>query len=402
MKILWVLLAGSVGLNVGLALMTTWREPAAASQATVESRPVAVAQEAALAETEETAASWERLFRGNETDVVIRLRAEGFPPRIIGMLARMKLDERFAARRAELAEGGRRSRYWRDSLYEGRASGPADPNRRAQRRALEDEYAQALKQLLGSDPEMPEFEAQRKARLYGDLPPEKIRQLEAINKDYAEMAAEIRAETLGIVFPEDEAQLDLLEKERLADLARTLSPEELEAYELRASSTANGLRNQLAAFDPTEAEFRALFEVQRAYEERYKGRTLTADESREAREAMVAEVLSPERFAEYQVTTAGAYRPLSSLVSQLKLPAQTVGDVLGVQRDITRRATAVRNDAALTTAQRDAQLAVLAREAADRLTKSLGAEGFQSYRGGIANWLRQLPPPAPAQTEGSR
>jgi hypothetical protein len=400
MKTIGVLLAGSVALNVGLALVTM--RPPIGPTTVDAARSVDVGAKGAEAKSAETALNWERLFRGNETDVVNRLRAEGFPPRIIRMLARMKLDERFAARRAELAEGGRVSRYWRDSLY---GIGPAarlDPKQRAQRRALEDEYAQALKQLLGSDPEMSEFEAQRTRRLYGDLPPEKIRQFEAINKDYEELAAEVRGETLGVVFPEDEAQLELLEKERQADLARMLSPEELEEYELRASRTASGLRSQLAAFDPSEAEFRALFQVQQAYEERYKGRTLTADESREAREAMVAEVLSPERFEEYRVTTAGAYQPLSNLVSQLKLPTQTVSEVLGVQWDITRRATAVRNDAALTTTQREAQLAALARDATDRLTKSLGAEGYQHYRASIANWLRQLPPPAPAQAEGSR
>jgi hypothetical protein len=230
------------------------------------------------------------------------------------------------------------------------------------------------------------------------IPSDKVRQILAINKDYSELEDAVREQVRGIVFPEDQAKLDILEREKRADLTHVLTSEELESYDLRASDIARGIRNQLAVFDPSEAEFQALYKVQQAFEERSKGLNLTGDESREMREAMVAEVLSPERFADYQTTTSGSYPEVSSLVNEFKLPPATTGEVIGIQRDISRRAIVFRNDATLTSEQRDAQLAVLAREATTRLVTSLGENGFSQYQHANASgWLRRLPPPVPVE-----
>jgi hypothetical protein len=397
MKITHALLVTSLLLNLGLAAVVISRAAKPAPPPPAPVAPVAKPAGKPAALTSITPETWAALYEGSDLDVLTRLRAEGFPGSIVRALAALKLRERFAERLAALSGGQHVPPYWRGQLYDGSSSPPRDPEARAKLRALNNEMAAAYQELfeneeLGIDERL---QAGRR-RQYGDLPADKIRQIAAINKDYGELRSQVREETQGIVFPEDQARIDLIEQERRADLERTLTPEELEKYDLRTSPAAMQVRNQLVAFDPSEAEFLALYQVQREYDQRYKGQTLTADESREYRETMVAAVLSPERFADYQITTAGAYRDLSSLVKEYQLPTTAIGEVLGVQRDIARRAGTVRNDATLTTVQRDAQLGALAAEATTKLTATLGEEGFKNYRGRIGGWLQQLPPPVPA------
>ncbi len=66
----------------------------------------------------------------------------------------------------------------------------------------------------------------------------------------------------------DREKLALLNRERRADLERVLTPEELFEYDLRQGPTAMRLRSQLAAFQPTEEEYRAIFTVQHALDRR--------------------------------------------------------------------------------------------------------------------------------------
>jgi hypothetical protein len=396
-KISRVILFGSLAVNIALAVVLIGRWGVSGKDVSAPKASGVTSPAAAAPRPAPTSETWVMLSAGDEQDFVARLRAEGFPPSLVRALAVMKLNERFAARRKALSGSANVQPYWRS--YSAEPVGAPDTETRAKRRALENEYAAALKALLGDDGPVMTFEDyQRRRGDFEGMSPDVVRQVLAINHDYDELSSAVREQMRGIIFPEDQAKLDLLEREKRADLARTLTPEELEAYDLRAGETATGVRYQLAVFDPSEAEFRALVKVQHAFEERSKGLNLTSDESREMREAMVAEVLSPERFADYQTTTSGSYPEVSALVNQFKLPPATTGDVIGIQREISRRAIGVRNDATHTSEQRDSQLAVLARDATTKLVTSLGDEGFDRYRQTNASgWLRRLPPPAAAE-----
>lgn len=398
MRTRWILLGLSVVANAALALLVlTAGEPK--PRASESPTPTLAKTEDVAGQTTANRPSqvtWIWLSDGSPRDLAARLRAAGFPERIIWDLVATQVRKNFAERRRQLLGEEELSPYWRASVWETGGQTSRDPQVRAQLRALENEFMEQMRELMGNPASATsEYAQYLQRRTFGDLPPEKIRQIEAISKDYEDLRRAVREEMRDISFPEDEQQLALLDKEHRADLQALLTPEEFAEFDRRASDTANGLRNQLAAFDASEAEYRALFDVQRAFEERYRGQTLSADESREAREAMVAQVLSPERFADYQLKTAGGYRELSSFVESQKLPPSAAADLLKVQRDITRRANAVRNDSALTTEQRTQQLAALAFEAHETLTSSLGKDGFENYRQWTGRWLQNLPPPAP-------
>src|SRR5690606_32925705 len=100
----------------------------------------------------------------------------------------------------------------------------------------------------------------------------------------------------------------LIEKERRAEMAKILSPEQLFEWDLRHSSTAQNMKWQMQAFDATEEEFRAIFKMKVAAEEA-RGTASTEEDKaqREARHKLENQVrdelkatLGEERYKEYQ------------------------------------------------------------------------------------------------------
>ena len=147
-----------------------------------------------------------------------------------------------------------------------------------------------------------------------------------------------------------------------------------------------------------------MFRVQQAFDAQYgmnapaQGSMLTADQMRERQahlpdlQAQMAAVLSPERQADYQTSTAPGAQPVGRLVARLELPTSTVGEVLTIQKETQAQATAVRTDRTLTPAVRNQALAALADQAAAQLTTKLGTKGLDAYRQNGGAWLQNLVP----------
>ena len=384
-----LLLIGSLAANAVLVALLVIRTPTSATASSVPPTPASVAPRPI------PVSSWSAFAGSTDSATIARLRSEGFPAGVIRAIVTSMLSERFAARRAALPTAHPWP-FWRDGYYPGRQE-IVDPAGLAARRALDNEYSAALEQLLGNDAlaATPE-EMVRRRNTYGDLSPEKIRRLEAVNRDYADLRRQVQDETRGIVFPEDQAKYDLLEQERRADLAAMLTPAELEAYDLRSSPAAQNIRGQLNAFNPTEAEFKALYQVQLAYDRQYGSAVLTADESRRLREAMVQPALTPERFADYQVTTAGSYPELSSLVNRLQLPATATGDLVRLQRQVAQGIADLTADSTLDADAKNARLLALAQATDSRLVAVIGPVDNATRAYLSRTVLRGLPPPPSA------
>lgn len=242
----------------------------------------------------------------------------------------------------------------------------------------------------------------------GNLSSAKVRQLEAINNDYRELTMMVRDRSKGVILKADRERLRLLEREKRADLAAVLTPEELTEYDLRGSLTANGVRSRLRHFEPSEAEFRALTGLQLELDLKFGISNLSAEEQVQRRAAekellpKIQGVLSPERFAEYQITIDGAYSQTTSFLTAAKLDPKLAHEVIGIKQELTRRADAIREDASLPTEQKNAQIALLEGEATSRLTAALGEPNFATYKKNIGSWITRLnPKPAPASRSPS-
>lgn len=411
MKPLAFILALSIAANAALAflfvrssadhsLTSTWSGSGASAASKGDHVTLGSTGAAAIAGID--AKTWSNLQVGDAKTLAERLRAAGFPASIVRAVISALIDEKYAAQRKVLLAKQDETPFWQ------RGNFGYDAKMMSAMRELSKQERNELKALLGADGMVGNDERQAWARRqFGDLAADKLEQLQAIAADYGDLRNEIYSKANGMMLPEDREKIALLEKEQRSDFASVLSPEELENYELRSSSTANLIRTQLSIFKPTEAEFRALFQATRAAEAQYgavsnNGPT-SAEQGTKVRDAILASLqpqLSPERYDELKQASDPRYQQVNRLVARLELPASTAVTVVGIQQDAQQRVQTIRRDTTLSPEQRTAQLAELSQEATGKLTAALTPRGFEAYKQNGGYWLQNLNQP-PRRTNPS-
>jgi hypothetical protein len=312
------------------------------------------------------------------------------------VIIRALVEQQLAERHREIA-GMIRAQPWWTPEY-GSESGTKIL---VARQRLNREEKDAVDAVLGPDTSASEYTQAGRLYRYGNLPFAKLNELDRINTDYNELEAQARGISQFVMLPEDREELLYLEQQRQADVAQVLTPEELFEYNLRSSPTGWWLRQQLATFNPSPEEFRAIFSVEHALVAPIahgKYQLMNAEDKKawsnlepQLKEQIKA-VLSPERFADYELKSTAAYRDTDALVQRLELPANVTGEIVAVQNEITKRADALRANLALSPAERTVQLGALAEEAAVRLTPVLGDTGFNAYKQNVGRWVGALRP----------
>src|ERR1019366_4254355 len=126
----------------------------------------------------------------------------------------------------------------------------------AAQRALSREEQKILKSLFGpdlnADDPMSTVDDERR---FGSVPPEKRDQVRQILQEFGDQRNDIYDRARGngsmvtTLLPDDQARLRQLDSLQHAELAKVLTPQELEDYDIRSSNTANNMRYQLTAFN---------------------------------------------------------------------------------------------------------------------------------------------------------
>jgi len=334
------------------------------------------------------AADWLTLTEATASDdkaYVARLRAEGFPSHIIRAFIKAELNERFAEQRRIARKATGMDDYWRD--YNARYR--TNPEAKAVLRNLDRQQDELLRQLLGPDALSP-LETTRLSRQLGDLPADKTRQLQLIQRDYNDLIQQVRQSAGGLLLKEDNDKITYLNKERDADMAALLSPEELFAYQLRHSPTAFNLQWKLRSFDATEQDYITLYNLHKDFEERSK--LAGPDEKKKAEEQLkqnIETALGPDRYAEYKITTDPSFSGVFEVTNNQGLPPAVAKELVAYKLDAVQRWIAIKQDASLTQADRDSKIATLVSDAKAALTQKLGAAGFAEYckNNNISSWI---------------
>lgn len=331
---------------------------------------------------------WSHLFGGDLKGLVSRLKAAGFPDSVIRAVVLVEVGDHFSERRKALLSKMNVDAYWRSFSRNSMDTAAIEENR-----ALQKESAALFKELIGELP--PEAGSAADAfqrRMYGDLSPEKARLLNQINSDYGELTQEIHRNAQGLLLAEDREKLAFLEKEKQADIENLLTPSERLEYEMRSSSLANSLRGRFNGFEPSEAEFRAIYSAAKSAGNGVQ--SLPPSGSRGQNDAIlnaIKSTLTPERLAEYERASNPTYATANRLATRLNLPAGTADRLVAIEKDAMSQAAIIRGNASLTTDQRAAQLQALSARATQQLTSSLGGDrGMEAYRQYGGGWLRSL------------
>ena len=384
-----VCLAGSVALNVTLlGLMVAGQASPAARQAPASAKPIASSAPTAPNIDEKT---WSTLRSDDLPAMVSQLRASGFPPDLVRAIMAAHLRESTAARRKALDPDADSRPFWKNNTVDAKVM--------LALRQLDRELQKRLRELLGSDAESSELAMGfNPGRRLDGIASDKLPDVRRILREFDDARMDIYG-VGGMLGVEQQKKLASLEKEQRATLAGILTPQELTEYEYRNSDTAQNVRYQLTAFNPSEEEFRAIFKLQAQFDEQF-GRSygmLPADEERRRSEAQkqlneqIKAALGPVRGPDYERANDYYYRQTSQLVARLDLPADTTQKIWEIQREMQTKARDVYTPGTQAD-DRTAQLTAMSKETEAKISALLGPRGFEAYKQYGGSWMQMFKP----------
>jgi hypothetical protein len=301
-----------------------------------------------------------------------------------------QLTENNAARRGALLGTPDPVNYWKQP----RRSAADEKALRELRR----EESKLLREALGTDAESPDVTLRESAGLT-ILTADKAELVRRLARERDEKRSEASAAN-GYNYEESLA----LDREFRDALRRTLTPQEFFEFELRTSSRANLLREQLAGGEVTEEEFRAIYRLRTALDEQFEAGTAARDPAvlaaRQKAEATLREQirnqLGAERGAEFERMENYDYRRTTEVLARLGLPRATGAQISTLQTDILQRRGVLVRAYNAGTLSREAMLAQfrgLQQEATTKLTPLLrDTRGLEAYRKYAGTWIADIMP----------
>ncbi len=308
---------------------------------------------------------WSQLESEDFKEYIARFRAFGAPEKVVRDVILAEINALYRPKYAALRPppNASRTNYWKRNPYGGGVVQTAE--QREETRRLQKEQRELVKALFGD--KVHEEMARDSGNAYVD-PLEKIvgtkntallEQLRGIRERLQEKEQAIYAKAQGFIDQWAGEDLKKIRKAGRDELAKVLTPEQLEQYELRNSDTAQQLRYNAGPFEPSEDEFKALFRYKQAQEqinvrqtdddgnfvqptrEESLARAKAAKESDEA----LKTVLGHDRLKEFKLfeddfgmrNLAEAGVPKENLykVAEVKTQAVTASRKLQIDRNLT-------------------------------------------------------------------
>jgi hypothetical protein len=372
-------------------------------------QPQAIAAEKALAQTESrqrkeahdrevasrnTAARarlWSTLEAEDLSALIQRLKAAGFPPRVVQQIVEAEVNRRFAPRFLELAASTANRPFWKSE------AGTSNPEYWNTYNQIYRERARLLRTALNdafftTDTTI----SADQRRQYGDLSPAKIAVVERIADDYEEMVSQVRSAMREVTFPEDREKLAYLEQEKRNDLAEVLSPQELEDYQMRRSRITSILSSAMSAMNASEEEFRTIYAILQPNEEVLYPATSLGNEGWQKRHTVLQQTddslkaaLGESRFAEYQRASDNEYQQLNFIAQRENVPKEIVNRAFDLREKTTAQSNRIYDDPALSVEQKRAALQSLAQATRNELMSTLGKSAGADYVR-TARWLGDI------------
>lgn len=378
-------------------------------------KAAAKAKETIVVNVEGEPFSWVKVEAADYFKYVKNLRAIGCPEETVQDIIYSDVSKLYAEKFRELnrnspyGPGGNKD-YWKSTDY------GYDPERNRRNRELNEEKKALLIALLGVDVEKlrrerqgyPDYEELRLAY----MPEEKRKQVEDIRQKYQDMEQAMYKKYKDYYGEERSAEMEALNKQREAELAKILTPTELEEYKLRNSQVAQQLKWNLSAMDPSEQEFRALFKIDNAYADamghyHYEGPDPDdpAEQKRWAdanklKEDEYKKLLGDDRYKEYTRAKDYQYQELYRMAQRSGLPKNTAAKVYDMKDAAEAQVKKLREDTTLSAEQRQTAQQQIRAATEKAIQESLGSEkNFKRFQSQSGWWLRNLSPdPRPTST----
>jgi hypothetical protein len=341
---------------------------------------------------------WSQIESPDYRLYIANLRAVGCPEMTIRDLIMTDVMRLYAQRRGKYAHNGREFKYWEtDEKRKLKQSQFAE--REAQLASIDKELPAVLRELLGVNYE-------RELNKYFVDSNEDERRLSFLSEDKRDSVIAIRDHwesqrdavldraKNGVLSPGDLVLLKQYEQERDRSLASILSASERETYELSTSATADRLRKELVGFNPTEAEFRQIYALEKALDEKYAYQNLSDElvqKSHAADEAALQDeltkILGDQRTTDLNRSHDANYRELATLTEQYSLPADTTQNLAEMRQVVESEQKRLMEDTSIPANRRRIALKEIQDETERAFREALGSEAYDAYLQGAGSWI---------------
>jgi len=342
--------------------------------------------------------SWANVESADYRDYIAKLRAIGCPEETVRDIIIADVSKLYAARVAALYPSGKDFKFW---AVDDNKKRNEERDRALKRRELEREKIALIKELIGVDleSEMARWSGRPDDAdwRYGFLSPERQEQLKALQDKYRDLERAALGENGGND-PAARARIAALRAQREAEMAQLLGPQDYQEYQLRNSWTARNMRESLASFQPTEDEFRKVFELRKAFDDQLgqtrEGGDAQAREQRQLAQQQLEEqirtTLGEDRYRQYQLAQDDRYRELYDFGQRNNLAQETIQSVYDMRRTAETMRRQVESDRTLSPEQRAAALTALANETRTSISTAMGEQAWKDYQRRDGGWLDRL------------
>ena len=329
--------------------------------------------------------SWNEVESDDYPTYIAHLREIGCPDSTIRDIIVADVNQLYAKRQAaEVIEPDQQ--WWR-----------ADPDPEIEQAAaatqstLDRERRELLTRLLGPgwDTSVEDTHIGNPALtgpILGALPKETKRVVQEINTRATERLQEFLDEQGRNGGEVNLKELARLRQQTREELARVLSPEQLEEYLLRHSQTAVDLRNQLRGADLTPDEFRALFRLRDPYEQQIQSggqpddsvSALQHRQLKNQQEAALKSLLGADRYQTFTLNRDPLYNEARNAAEQFGAPADAVMSLYKLNQLTDAQRQRIQKDRSLSGRERVAALKLIQELQDKSVLKLLGKEIIQT------------------------
>ena len=363
--------------------------PAAPSAAKTDGKSVTVTVPSA-------ALDWRIVESEDYKKYIANLRAIGCPEETIRDIITADVNKLFEQRKRQVTGTTNRFEFWKTGTFFADMFNEEKLNKH---RELAKEKRDLLKELLGVDiAEKPDLMGGMNPyeTLLDFLPAEKQNAL----MEHEQSFAAKMMKRLKDAQNNPEVMREIM-KEKDAELAKVLTPQEKEEYDLRMSQTAMMMRMQMSEFQPNEQEFRDIFKLRKEFENEFGmlGMQSNKPEERAKRDSAqkdldqnIKNVLGDDRYREYKYDQDFSRSSLKDVVKEFNVPKDQAFKVFDIKSAAQEQAANIRKDQSLTPEQRQSALQAIQQETRNAVGQVLGSAAGEAYFN-KGSWLKDLSKP---------
>ncbi|HEY1172409.1 MAG TPA: hypothetical protein VGH19_13660 [Verrucomicrobiae bacterium] len=350
---------------------------------------------------------WSEVEAADYKDYIAKLRGIKCPEATIRDIIVADIDKLFEPRIAALREPPtyQPDKFWISDMYYGSSSRKRDPVKAEQMKAVMEERAALLKDLLGvEEKELRQAYSswEDNSKKAFDYLPEEIRaKLKDLDKKFNDERNKLYSDAGGYIDMETQDAVKKARKKMQEEMKAFMTPEQIFEYDVRSSETAQSMKYELRGLDVSEEEFRLLYNARKTQEEsRFSSsgerptpeQMKAAQESRKQAQEAVMAAMGADRYKEIEMNQDYYYRQMVSAAPFLGFDKAAVMRVNDLKSESEKAANDIRRNQSLSPEERSKALQDIRTAAEAAVAKEIGEKGYKYYKRQGGYWMNNISP----------